>query len=285
VIRRSSLALSLLIASACTSPGAVGPTDRSIAPTGSGATGAPAASPSGQPISLTVLAAASLRDVLAKIATAYVVVHPEVALTVTTDSSATLASQIIAGAPGDLFLSADETAPKRIVDAGLADGAAVRFASNQLALIVPAATATTIRSPADLARPGLKIIAAGTDVPITRYATTLIDQLAMQPGYPAGFAAAYAANVVSREDNVKAVVAKIELGEGDAAIVYATDAAASTKVVSIPIPDGAQVRAAYAGVVLRTSTARDAAQALITWIRGPDCQALLAGAGFQPPTP
>lgn len=285
MIRRSLLALSFLVASACTSPGAAGGSVPSIEPAGSGPTGAPVSSASGLPISLTVLAAASLRDVLAEVTTAYAVVHPEVALTVTTDSSATLASQIIAGAPADLFLSADETAPKRLVDAGLTDGPAIRFASNQLALIVPANTATAVRSPADLAHPGLKVIAAGTDVPITRYATTLVDRLARQPGYPSRFAAAYATNVVSREDNVKAVVAKIELGEGDAAIVYATDAVASTKVVSIPIPDGAQVRAAYAGVVMKASTARDAAHRLIAWIRGPDGQAVLVRAGFQPPTP
>ena len=73
-----------------------------------------------------------------------------------------------------------------------------------------------IKTPADLARPGVKVIAAGDEVPITKYATQLVANLAKEPGYPADFAAAYAANIVSKEDNVKAVVAKIELGEGDA---------------------------------------------------------------------
>ena len=80
------------------------------------------------------------------------------------------------------------------------------------------------RRPRDLAKPGLKVIAAGDEVPITKYATQLVANLAKEPGYPADFADAYAANVVSKEDNVKAVVAKIELGEGDAGIVYVTDA-------------------------------------------------------------
>jgi ABC-type molybdate transport system substrate-binding protein len=70
------------------------------------------------------------------------------------------------------------------------------------------------------------------DVPITKYANQLVDNLAKVPGYPANYAAAYKANIASKEDNVKAVVAKLELGEGDAAIVYVTDAKASTKVRS-----------------------------------------------------
>jgi molybdate transport system substrate-binding protein len=252
---------------------------------GSGQAAPASSSPADRSIALTVLAAASLRDVLVEVKRAYASIHPDVTLTVTTDSSATLASQIIQGAPADVFLAADATTPQRVVDAGLADGEALPFASNQLAVIVPTDAEDPIRSPADLARPGLKVIAAGPDVPITRYATMLIDGLARTPGYPPRFAAAYAANVVSREDNVKAVVAKIELGEGDAAIVYATDAAASTKVASIPIPDASQVRTIYAGVVLRGSAALDAARVLMDWIRGPDGQAILARAGFQPPRP
>ena len=86
-----------------------------------------------------------------------------------------------------------------------------------------------IKTPADLAKPGVKIIAAGDAVPITKYANQLVDNLAKSPGYPADFATAYNANIVSKEDNVKAVVAKLELGEGDAGIVYVTDAKASTQ--------------------------------------------------------
>ena len=67
-------------------------------------------------------------------------------------------------------------------------------------------------------------------MPITKYAKQLIDNLAKETGYPTGFAAAYAVNVVSKEDNVKSVISKIELGQGDAGVVYLTDAAASTKV-------------------------------------------------------
>ena len=128
------------------------------------------------------------------------------------------------------------------------------------------------------------MIAAGDAVPITKYAEQLVANLAKEAGYPAEFAAAYAANIASKEDNVKAVVAKIELGEGDAGIVYVTDAKASTKVTIVDVPDAANVPATYAGVVVKASKAAAAAQAFLDWLAGPDGQAILGGFGFLPPS-
>ena len=81
-----------------------------------------------------------------------------------------------------------------------------------------------MQSPADLAEPGVRIVAAGPGVPITRYADEALAQLAATMPDPEAFADAVAANIVSREDNVRAALAKVELGEGDAAFVYRTDA-------------------------------------------------------------
>jgi molybdate transport system substrate-binding protein len=149
---------------------------------------------------------------------------------------------------------------------------------------VPAGNPGRIQSPADLARPGVKIIAAGDNVPIRRYATQLVANLAKVAGYPADFASAYAANVVSKEDNVTSVLAKVELGEGDAGIVYATDARASSRVTAIPIPASANVTATYGGVVLKASANQVAATAFLTWLASPDGHAILATFGFRPPT-
>jgi molybdate transport system substrate-binding protein len=234
-------------------------------------------------LELTVYAAASLKGALETATTAYAGAVPGVTITLATDSSATLRTQIEQGAPADVFLSADESNPKRLVDAGLADGAAVAFAGNTLVVIVPSANPAGIATAADLAGDGVKIIAAGAEVPISKYAAQAVTNLSKQPGYPAGFVAAYGANVVSREDNVKAVVAKIELGEGDAAIVYATDAKASTRVGTVEIPAVANVPATYAGVVLKDSTHVDAARAFLAWLAGPGGQAVLTTFGFQPP--
>jgi molybdate transport system substrate-binding protein len=232
---------------------------------------------------LTILGAASLKGALDSAKATYEANNPGVTLTISTDSSAGLETQIEQGAPADVFLSADTKNPQTLIDKGLGSGSMVVFAGNKLTVIVPTDNPGGVTSPKDLAKPGLKIVAAGDDVPITRYANQLVDNLARQSGYPMDFASAYAANVLSKEDNVKAVVAKIELGEGDAAIVYETDAAASHKVKTIDVSDAANVPATYGGVVVKASTNQDAAAAFLTWLAGPDGQAILAGFGFLPP--
>jgi molybdate transport system substrate-binding protein len=232
---------------------------------------------------LTILAAASLKGALEQARTAYAATHPGTTLTISTDSSSALETQVEQGAPADVFLSADTTNPRKLVDKGLAVGDPVTFAANELTIIVPIANPAGITTPADLARPGVKVIAAGDKVPITTYATEVVHNLAREAGYPADFAAAYAANVASKEDNVKAIVAKVELGEGDAGIVYVTDANASDKVSTVDVPDTANVPATYDGVVVKTSRDAEAARAFLAWLAGPDGQAILAGLGFLPP--
>ncbi len=245
------------------------------------ASAATSASPGG---GLTIYAAASLKGVLDQARTAYETAVPGTTLTISTDSSAALETQIEQGAPADAFLSADARNPQTLVEKGLADGDPVTFAGNELTIVVPTGNPAGIGSPADLARAGVKVIAAGDAVPITKYANQLVQNLANEPGYPSDFVAAYAANIASREDNVKAVIAKVELGEGDAGIVYVTDAKASTKVATIDVPDTANVPATYAGVVLKASRNAAAAHAFLTWFAGPDGRAILGRFGFLPPS-
>jgi molybdate transport system substrate-binding protein len=245
-----------------------------------------AASPAGggpPPVELTVLGAASLKAALEEARAAYQVAHPGTVITLSTDSSAALTTRIELGAPADVFLSADTSHPHRLVSLGLGAGAAVAFATNSLAIIAPVANPAGVTSPVDLARPRLSVIAAGDGVPITAYAEQFVRNLGREPGYPSDFVAAYHGNIVSREDNVTAVVARIELGEGDAAIVYATDARASQKVASVAFPAGATVAATYAGVVLEASSNRAAATQFLDWFAGPAGQVVLSRFGFLPP--
>ena len=169
------------------------------------------------------------------------------------------------------------------MDACLALGPITLFATNELVIVVPTGNPARIAAPGDLARPGVRIVAAGPDVPITRYAQQLIENLALAPGAAPDLAAAVRANTVSQEDNVRAVLAKIELGEGDAAIVYATDAASSAAVEAVRIPPPAMVTAAYAAVTIAGAPNAAGAAALLDFLRGPDAQAMLASAGFLPP--
>jgi molybdate transport system substrate-binding protein len=254
----------------------------SVSP-GSGQPVAGAAASGAPRVELTIYGAASLQGVLAKVRAVYEAAVPGTGLTISTDSSAALETKIEQGAPADVFLSADTANPQKLVDKGLADGKAVVFATNRLVVIVPSSNPAAITSPADLAKPGIKVIAAGDSVPIAKYATQLVANLAGEQGYPADFVASYTTNIASKEDNAKAEVAKIELGEGDAAIVYATDARASTRVATIEVPESANVPARYAGVVVRRS-ANAAAAAFLAWFAGPDGQAILGSFGFLPPS-
>jgi molybdate transport system substrate-binding protein len=239
----------------------------------------------GDAVDLEVYAAASLRQAMEAVETAYEAANPAVTVTVSTDSSSALATKIEQGAPADVFLSADTANPQRLVDGGLASGEVTPFAGNALAIIVPADNPAAIRTPADLAREGIKIVAAGDNVPITAYATRLVANLAGESGYPPHFAAGYAANVVSEEDNVSGIVTKVELGEGDAGIVYVTDAAGSEAVSTVPIPASANVPVAYGGVVVGTSPDQEAAAAFLRWLAGAEGQAVFAKLGFLPPAP
>ncbi len=252
----------------------VAPTEvRSDAPSASVAAGAP----------LTVFGAASLATVLDEIETAYEAAVPGAALTIATDSSAALAAQIRQGAPADVFLSADTTDPRKLVDAGLTDGDAMVFAANELAVITPADNPGGLTTPFDLGLPGVRVIAAGDEVPITRYATQLVERLAADPAAPADFAAAYADNIVSREDNVAAIRTRIELGEGDAGIVYVTDAIASGDLVQqVPVPPDANVPASYAAAIVTGTDQPDESAAFLAWLTGPAGQAALARFGFLP---
>ena len=128
----------------------------------------------------------------------------------------------------------------------------------------------------------MRIVAAGEEVPITKYTSELIGKLSALPDHGPTFADSYPLNVVSREDNVRAVLTKIELGEGDVAVVYGSDATTSKKVTIIDLPPGINVSATYWGVVIGSGTRADSARKFLDWLAGSSGQAILGEFGFAP---
>jgi molybdate transport system substrate-binding protein len=231
---------------------------------------------------LTVHAASSLRDAMSELAAAYQE-RTGIRLSVSYDASSALRARLEQGAVADILASADERQPQLLAEAGLTAGAPVRFAANGIALVVPLDNPAGIEAIEDLAAPGVGIVAAGPDVPISGYVTTLIEQLRTEHGLPADLAARIERNVRSREDNVRAVAAKVELGEADAAFVYATDALASESLRTVALPPAAEVAVAYAAVVPSTARHKPDAAAFLAWLRSDEAQGILARFGFSRP--
>ena len=226
---------------------------------------------------LTIFAAASLRTVVAELEAAWLQEHPDAPLTVSTEASNVLAAQIAEGAPADVFLSADTSRPQQLAADGRTAAAPVAFARNDLTLVVPADD-DAIATPADLAQPGVRLVAVSEGAPVARYTLGAIAALAATQPDPAAFAAAVEANVVSREDNVRAALAKVELGEGDAAFVYVTDALGAEGVREVPLTGAAGVRAEYAAVQV---SERPLAAEFVRWLSQPEAVAVIEAAGFE----
>src|SRR5262249_34638525 len=130
------------------------------------------------------------------------------------------------GASADVFASADLANMQKANDAGLINVSQI-FAQNKLMVIAPVNNPAGITTLKDLAKPGIKIDLAAPSVPAGKYALQVLDKMAQSPDYTPAYKAAILQNVVSQEDNVKAVVQKVQLSEVDAGFVYLTDVTAS----------------------------------------------------------
>ncbi len=299
------LLIFLLVSAACT-PQAT-PTAQISAPTSAPATQAPTEQPPATeaPVAtavppteapteppapaktLTVLAAASLTESFTEIGGMFEAQNPGVKVALSFAGSQQLAQQLAEGAPADVFASASKKYMDASVEAGrvLTETAKV-FVKNRLVVIYPTDNPAGLKELKDLAKPGLKLVLAAKEVPVGQYSLDFLDKAITDPAFGSTFKDDVLKNVVSYEENVKAVLTKIVLAEGDAGIVYLSDISqdASTKVGKLEIPDALNVIASYPIAVIADSKEPALAQAFVDLVLSPDGQAVLKKYNFVPVT-
>lgn len=231
------------------------------------AAGTGASAPKG---SLTVLAAASLTESFTRLGRDFEAATPGVKVTFSFGGSSSLAQQITSGAPADVFAAASPKTMQTVVDAGDAAGTPVTFVRNQLVIAVPKGNPQGIAKLADLTKPGLKLALCAEQVPCGAAAKTALAGLAVTP--------------VTQEQDVKAALAKVKLGEVDAALVYRTDArSAAGDVDGIEFAESAKAINDYPIVALKNAPNPSAAAAFVAFVRSERGLSVLTDAGFQQP--
>lgn len=231
---------------------------------------------------LTVFAAASLTDAFEEIATSFEGENPGVELLLNFGGSSALATQLAEGAPADIFASANNRQMQVAQEAGRIADSPRTFVKNRLVLIVPADNPANLQSLRDLANPGIKLIVAAPEVPVREYTDTMLQKLADDPGYGETYRTAVIANIVSEEDNVRQVSAKVALGEADAGIIYLSDVTPdiSELVFALPIPDKLNTIATYPIATTEDSVNPQLAQAFVDFVLSDAGQDTLVKWGF-----
>jgi molybdate transport system substrate-binding protein len=219
-----------------------------------------------------VFAAASLTDAFTEIGDAFVAERPDADVTFSFAASSELATQVVEGAPADVYASADLATMDRLTEAGAAAGEPVVFAANSSTIVVEPGNPLGIGSVADLADPDLVLVTCAPEVPCGAYAARIFDEAGVEVT-PDSF-----------EENVKAVVTKVALGEADAGIAYETDVAvAADDVDGVVIPPELNVVADYPIVVTAEAPNPGGARAFVDFVTGDTAGDILESFGFTSP--
>ncbi|GAB4452608.1 MAG: molybdate ABC transporter substrate-binding protein [Anaerolineae bacterium] len=240
-----------------------------------------AASSANRPAELNVFAAASLQEAFTGLAAEFEAAHPGVEVRLNFAGSQSLRLQIEEGAPVDLFASANPEQMQALQQAGLMRPPVI-FTRNRMVVILPATNPAGITALEELARPGLKLVLANPAVPAGQYARAVLANL--NPTLGVDFSGRVLANLVSEEENVKGVLAKVQLGEADAGIVYISDVTPAVKgqLRLIEFPGAANVQAAYPLAVAAHSPAPHLARQFAEFVLSSRGQSVLAMHGFNP---
>lgn len=234
---------------------------------------------------LTVLAAASLTESFTELGKTFEAANPGVKVAFNFAGSQALAQQLGQGAEADVFASASKKYMDAAIEAKRVNkDDAKTFVKNRLVVIFPKANPGGVKELKDLAKSGLKLDLADKAVPVGQYALDFLDKAVKDAAYGATFKDAVLKNVVSYEDNVKAVVTKVSLGEADAGIVYVTDitADAAEKIGRLDIPDALNTIATYPIAPILDSKNSELAKSFVELVLSADGQKLMAKYGFVP---
>lgn len=241
--------------------------------------------PEDQPTSmLTVFAAASLTEAFTEIAEEFESENPGSKVVINFAGSQRLAQQLSQGAPADVFASADQRQMENAILAGrVKRGSEKVFINNQLVLILPRENPGNIQELGDLAETGLQLILADGAVPVGRYSMEMFDKASQLGDFGVRFKEDVLNNVVSYEENVRAVLSKILLGEADAGIVYLSDVfgVQEGQIHLINIPDQANVTASYFVAPISDSSNPNLAREFIDFILSPAGQEIFTRYGFR----
>ncbi|WP_101832276.1 molybdate ABC transporter substrate-binding protein [Frankia canadensis] len=221
---------------------------------------------------VTVFAAASLTGTFTTLGKQFETANPGSTVKFSFAGSSALAQQITSGAPADVFAAASPATMKTVTDAGQNSSAPKVFVRNQLVIAVPGGDPKGIRDLPDLVRPGVKVALCADAVPCGAAAKKALA------------AAGVNLTPVTLEQDVKSALAKVTLGEVDAALVYRTDAlAAGDKVEGVEFPESAKAINDYPIATLKGGRNTVGATAWVAYVTGPAGQAVLTRAGFQSP--
>jgi molybdate transport system substrate-binding protein len=269
-MRHRCLAAAVLLAAALTTAacGSSGGSGSSGSTTSSSTSGSSAPALSG---TVTVFAAASLKEAFTTLGTQFEAAHPGTKVVFNFGPSSGLATSILQGAPADVFASASQKNMDQVTAANLATGP-TPFVSNVMEIAVPAANPANIASVADLAKAGVKVALCQSQVPCGSVAAKVFSnaKITVKP--------------VSEEVDVKSVLTKVGLGEVDAGVVYVTDVrTAGDKVKGIEIPTDVNASTTYPIVTLAKAPNAAGAAAFTAYVLSADGQAVLTADGFAKP--
>ena len=243
-----------------------------VAVAGCGGTEATAADDGGPSGTLTVFAAASLTDVFTDLGRRLEDADHGLTVQFNFAGSSALATQLTQGAPADVFASANEEQMAVVTDAGLQAGDPTVFTGNVLEIAVPEGNPGDVTGLADFGDADLTLAVCAADVPCGAAAAAVFAD------------AGITAQPDTEEEDVKAALTKVQLGEVDAALVYATDVqAAGSDVEGIPFPEAEQEVSDYPICAMAAAPNPEAAQAFVDLVESDAGQQALTDAGFRAP--